>query len=129
MAECHLFKPIQLRNTANKDSADMTRHPHLTLSICAAAIMLCVNTCQAQGTNFVITTVAGTGVPGYSGDGGAATSAALGYPRSVAVDQSGNIYIADVGNNRVRKVSTNGTITTVAGNGTPGFAGDGGAAT
>lgn len=78
----------------------------------------------------VITTVAGTGVQGYSGDGGPATSAELGGPEGVAVDLNGNLYIADASNYRVRKVSaTTGTITTVAGNGTPGFSGDGGAAT
>src|SRR5262249_38159813 len=77
-----------------------------------------------------ITTVAGNGIYGYNGDNIPATSAqlALGGYAKVAVDSSGNIYIADVDNNRVRKVSS-GTITTVAGNGTSGFNGDGIAAT
>jgi sugar lactone lactonase YvrE len=75
-----------------------------------------------------IVTIAGNGTPGYSGDGGPATTAALHSPHGVAVDGSGNVYIADAGNNRVRKVS-GGTITTIAGNGTPGFSGDHGAAT
>jgi uncharacterized protein (TIGR03437 family) len=78
-------------------------------------------------SNGVITTVAGTGTPGYSGDGGPATSAQLAWPWAVAVDASGNLYIADQFNNRIRKVS-NGVITTVAGTGTPGFSGDGGPA-
>jgi DNA-binding beta-propeller fold protein YncE len=77
-----------------------------------------------------ITTVAGSGAYGFSGDGGAATAAQLYMPTGVAVDSAGNIYIADFGNNRVRMVtSSTGNISTVAGNGTAGFSGDGGAAT
>ena len=66
---------------------------------------------------------------GFDGDGGPATSAELDRPQGVFVDSSGNIYIADTHNNRIRKVSTTGTITTVAGNGTGVSSGDGGAAT
>ncbi len=77
----------------------------------------------------IITTVAGTGVRGYSGDGGAATAARLRRPGAVAVDGSGRLYIADFGNNRVRRVDASGRITTVAGNGKQGFSGDGGRAT
>ncbi len=78
----------------------------------------------------LITTVAGNGTKGYSGDGGAATSAQLNYPYGVAVDTAGNLYIVDEGNNRIRKVNaTTGVITTMAGNGTAGFSGDGAAAT
>ena len=66
---------------------------------------------------------------GFRGDGGAATSAQLDSPRSVAVDSAGNLYIADTGNNRIRKVDTNGIITTVAGGGYVGYSGDGGEAT
>ncbi len=69
-------------------------------------------------TNGIITTVAGNGWEGYSGDGGPATQAKICYPLDVAVDAVGNLYIADTGNNRIRKVDTNGIITTVAGNGT-----------
>lgn len=75
-----------------------------------------------------ITTIAGTGVSGYSGDNGPATNAKLSAPVGVAVDTQNNVYIADLGNARVRKVS-NGTITTVAGNGGFGSNGDGGQAT
>ncbi len=83
----------------------------------------------AVGTN-VITTVAGNGTAGYSGDGGAATSASLRGPTGIAIDNAGNLYIADQANNRIRKVAAaTGVITTVAGNGTQGFSGDGGAAT
>jgi sugar lactone lactonase YvrE len=78
----------------------------------------------------VITTVAGNGNYGYSGDGGPATSASLEYPSDVAVDKWGNLFIDDSDNNRIRRVdATTGIITTVAGNGTAGFSGDGGAAT
>jgi uncharacterized protein (TIGR03437 family) len=78
--------------------------------------------------NGVITTVAGTGTPGFSGDNGPATSAQLNGPEGVAVDSAGNLYIADFGNSRIRKVA-NGVIATVAGTGTPGFSGDNGPAT
>jgi RHS repeat-associated protein len=76
----------------------------------------------------IITTVAGNGDYGFSGDGGDATAASLYYPSGVAVDASGDLYIADTQNHRIRKVSQ-GIITTVAGNGGPGFSGDGGDAT
>jgi sugar lactone lactonase YvrE len=81
---------------------------------------------RATGT---ITTVAGTGIAGFSGDGGPATSVELNYPSGVAVDAAGDVFIADTGNQRVRKVDPDGTITTVAGDGTKGFSGDGGGAT
>lgn len=77
----------------------------------------------------IITTVAGTGVYGFSGDGGPASEAKLAGPGGVAVDDADNLYIADVGNHRIRRVSPDGIITTVAGNGTAGFSGDGGSAT
>jgi hypothetical protein len=81
-------------------------------------------------TSGIITTVAGTGVPGYSGDGGLATSAQLNDPRGVSVDAFGNIFIADSGNQRIRKVDhSTGKIQTVAGTGIAGFSGDLGAAT
>jgi len=86
----------------------------------------------AQGT---ITTIAGTGVGGYSGDGGPAVNAQLSGPAGVAVDANGNVYFTDSNNGRVRKVSTNGTITTIAGCGAVTVAcalvglGDGGPAT
>src|SRR6266850_2093795 len=78
----------------------------------------------------IITTVAGNGTATFAGDGGAATSASLSYPYGVALDASGNLYIPDSGNQRIRKITaTTGIITTVAGNGINTFAGDGGAAT
>src|SRR5579864_1110415 len=76
-----------------------------------------------------INTVAGTGVKGFSGDGGAALSAAMANPFSMAADAAGNVYIADRDNHRVRRIDTSGNIATVAGNGEQGFFGDGGPAT
>ena len=83
---------------------------------------------SVQGQQYVISTFAGNNTGGYSGDSGPATSAQLNLPGGIAVDSSGNLYIADGGNHRVRKIS-GGTITTVAGNGTAGYTGDNGAAT
>ncbi len=77
----------------------------------------------------VISTVAGSGPEGFAGDGGPATSAKLYFPQGVAVDASGNLFIADTENERIRKVTPDGMISTVAGNGTWGFSGDGGPAT
>jgi uncharacterized protein (TIGR03437 family) len=76
-----------------------------------------------------ITTVAGNGTAGYGGDGAAAASAQLNVPIGLALDAANNLYIADFGNNRIRKVSfSSSTITTVAGNGAQGYSGDGGPA-
>jgi hypothetical protein len=78
----------------------------------------------------VINTFAGTGAQGFSGDGGAATSAQLDSPTGIAVDASNNVYIADTHNNRIREVlASTGVINTIAGTGVAGFAGDGAAAT
>jgi sugar lactone lactonase YvrE len=86
------------------------------------------NVIRKVDLNGVITTVAGGGT-NFPGDGGAATNASLSYPAGVAVDTSGNLYISDQGDNRVRKMDINGILTTVAGNGTFGYAGDRGPAT
>jgi len=81
-------------------------------------------------TSGIITTVAGNGYQpgGYSGDNGLATSAELHAPQGLVVDKAGNIYVVDAENNRIRKVSTNGIITTVVGNGVSGYGGDSGLA-
>jgi hypothetical protein len=89
----------------------------------------CNSVIRKMGANGIITTVAGNGSYGYSGDGGAATNARLSHPYGLAVDVSGDLFIADADNNRIRKVGTNGIIATVAGNGSGGYSGDGGAAT
>jgi sugar lactone lactonase YvrE len=81
-------------------------------------------------TTGTITTVAGTGVPGYNGDGGLAVNAALNVPSDVAIDGAGNLYIVDTDNNRIRRVNTSGIISTIAGNGTgAAYSGDGSLAT
>lgn len=87
------------------------------------------NRIRKIATDGVIATVAGTGSAGFSGDDGPAVEASLNTPRGLAFDKSGNLYIADTGNNRVRKVGADGKIATVAGNGSAGFSGDGGKAT
>ena len=87
------------------------------------------NRIRKVGTNQIITMVAGNGTAGYSGDDGAATNAELNYPNAVFVDAFGNLFIADYNNNVIREVGTNGIITTIAGNGTEGYSGDGGQAT
>ena len=84
---------------------------------------------EVSAATGIITTVAGTGTGGYSGDNGAATSAEISNPRGIAVDATDNLYIADYGNERIRKVSNTGIITTVAGNGSGGYNGDNIAAT
>ena len=76
--------------------------------------------------NGYILTIAGTGVAGFGGDDGSASAALLNTPSDVTVGADGTLYIADRGNHRVRRIGVNGVITTVAGNGTPGFSGDNG---
>jgi len=85
------------------------------------------NVVAQVSTGGIFTIIAGNGNAGFSGDGGPAVKASLSAPWGVAVDYAGNVYIADSGNNRIRKVS-GGIITTVAGDGTAAFSGDGGSA-
>lgn len=77
----------------------------------------------------LISTIAGTGVAGYGGDGGPAVNALLNSPRGVAVDSAGNVIFSDTNNHRIRLITPGGTVTTVAGSGMQGFLGDGGLAT
>ena len=98
------------------------------LAICVLVFSLGFGS-QVSGQNGIITTVAGNGAQDFAGDGGPAASASLFGPTGVAVDASGNLFIADSVKNRIRKVSASGIITTVAGNGAGFFAGDGGPAT
>ena len=76
----------------------------------------------------IISTIAGNGTATFSGDGGLSVNAAVNAPSGVTVDSAGNLYIADAGNYRVRKINSSGIISTVAGNGSVGFSGDGGLA-
>jgi uncharacterized protein (TIGR03437 family) len=88
------------------------------------------NRVRKVDTNGIIRTFAGGAVlVGFAGDGGPAVGAGLFLPGGLAVDKSGNVFIADIGDNRIRKVNASGVISTVAGNGTKGFSGDGGQAT
>ncbi|MBA2611501.1 MAG: T9SS type A sorting domain-containing protein [Bacteroidetes bacterium] len=94
-------------------------------TITILALSLCI---YAKAQN--ISTYAGTGASGFSGDGGQATSSVLKNPTGVAVDNQGNVYVADSYNSRIRKINAStGVITTVVGSGSYGFAGDGGPAT
>jgi len=77
----------------------------------------------------IISTIAGDGTDGYNGDGIAATKAQLNTPAAITISNTGNLYIVDTGNHRIRKIDTSGNISTVAGDGNLGFAGDGGPAT
>ncbi len=80
-------------------------------------------------TGGIITTIAGTGISGFSGDGGLAIAAKLSYPTGITIDGSGNLFFVDLSNDRIRKVNTSGIISTFAGNGIAGFNGDGRLAT
>ena len=92
-----------------------------------ASVCLAVSV-HAQST-YNISTLAGNGTSGYSGDGGIGTSAQFANPFGIAVDSAGNVYVADQVNNRIRKITKDGNINTVAGNGTFGYTGDKGSAT
>ena len=89
------------------------------------ALALAAGASAVSGTG-TIYPIAGTGAGGYSGDGGKATAAALSAPTGLVLDSAGNLYVADSGNHRIRKVTRDGVITTVAGTGVGGFSGDGG---
>lgn len=98
--------------------------------LCVSVLALCLaGPTWSQVPSYTISTVAGDGVAGDTGDGGPATSAELNGPRGVTEDIFGNLYIAEYYGQRLRKVSTSGTITTLAGNGKQGYSGDGGPAT
>jgi len=87
------------------------------------------NRIRKVSSSGTITTIAGTGVAGFSGDGAQATLCQLNNPVGITVDASNNVYIVDGGNNRIRKINPSGVITTIAGTGIQGFSGDGGLAT
>jgi len=87
------------------------------------------NRIRKVDTSGIITTIAGTGVPGFSGDGGPSVAAQLDSPHGIAVDPDGNIVFIDAQNQRIRRIDAQGVITTIVGNGELGFSGDGGPAT
>jgi len=98
--------------------------PVLRRSLSGFASLILINACFGQAPQFTITTVAGNGTAGFAGDGGPATAANLKFPAGIVFDSAGNLYIGDTSNSRVRKVDTNGTITTFAGTGDFGDFGD-----
>jgi sugar lactone lactonase YvrE len=105
-------------------------HPAALAIDATGALLLCdtSNHRIRRISSFTITTLAGTGTQGFSGDGGPATQAQLDSPAGIAADAAGNIYLADTHNQRIRLISAAGLITTLAGTGTPGYSGDGGPA-
>ena len=126
-----LFLPsaVALDGLGNLYIADSS-HNRLRIVCSGTAATLPNITCGQK--NFIYTVAGTTGSTGYSGNGQLSTSASvlLNTPSGVAVDGAGNVYIADAGNNAIREISSaTGVITTIAGNGTQGFTGDGGAAT
>jgi uncharacterized protein (TIGR03437 family) len=118
-----------LRTNSSTTASEKIAWGHGSRIIVCVLCIACALLRAQSTTNYLITTVAGNGTQGSTGDGGLATAAMLHTPTAVAVDTSGNIYIADANNNVVRKVAVNGIITTVAGNGTAGYSGDNGPAT
>jgi trimeric autotransporter adhesin len=112
VAELHTPTSVTLDNSGNVYIADLANQR-----------------IRIVNTSGIITTVAGNGSIGYSGDGGLATDAELQYPYGVATDATGNLYIADEDNNCIRMVNTSGDISTIAGNTSSGFSGNGGQAT
>jgi gliding motility-associated-like protein len=85
--------------------------------------------CKVELSTGILSTIAGNGTNGFSGDGGPAINASFGYPTGLSVTANGDLYIADYNNNRIRKIAAaSGIVSTVAGNGLPGFSGDGGPA-
>lgn len=87
------------------------------------------NRIRKVNTSGIISTIAGDGTAGYTGDGGPATTAQLYMPQDIKIDAAGNILIVETANNIIRKINVAGIISTIAGNGSPGYSGDGGAAT
>ena len=114
-AEFQYPTSVAVDSVGNLYIADNYNHRIRVVNTGASALTILGMTIQS-GT---IATVAGTGTAGYTGDSGLAISATLTYPNGVVLDSAGNLYIADTGNNVIRMVNTSGTITTVAGGGTP----------
>ena len=123
---CQVLPKVSLLNDPLRYGGGLARFAAALLLIAFALPF--IPAAEAQTGIGTITTVAGTGEGSFGGDGGPAVRSQLREPRGVAVDGAGNLYIADSQNNRIRKVDSTGTITTVAGTGAFGFSGDGGPA-
>jgi hypothetical protein len=121
----HVQSGVSAQNVALNQMSGITRDPAGRLVFCDSSNNV-IRRINADGT---IQTVAGVGIPGYGGDGGHATSALLGSPGHPKYDAAGNLYFADAGNYRIRRIDTSGIITTVAGTGIPGTLGADGPAT
>ena len=96
--------------------------------LCMSGTLLTMTAWTQNESGWRIHTIAGTGKPGHSGDGGQASEARFSFPSGVAVDKAGNVYVADFFSQRIRRVDTAGTIDTIAGIGEPGYGGDDGPA-
>ena len=124
------FPTVTVQPTNNPVAVAIGSNVTFSVSVTGTGtLQLPMATEQNRLPNGFISTVAGNGTEGYSGDGGPATNAEFFLPYGVAVDAADNLFIADFYNNRVRKVEINGIITTVVGNGLNDFTGDGGPAT
>ncbi len=119
--------------TGENDAVNATLNQPMAVAIDSAGVIYIADTANQRireiKTNGDISTIAGNGEIGFNGDGGSALNAKFGYPIGIALDSSGNIYIADAYNYRIRKMTVGGSISTVAGTGISGFGGDGGKAT
>ena len=115
--------------TATLSTSSLTVGSHLIRAVYAGTGTYYASASSGVEQSSTISTVAGNNTPGYSGDGGPATSAELNLPVAVAFDSQGNMYISDFDNYVIRKVTPAGVISTVVGNGTAGYSGDGGPAT
>ena len=113
------YGPATAAELSNPSGAAYDHSGNLYISDCDN------HTIRKVSTSGVITTIAGTGVAGYNGDGIPATTAQLNRPIKIYIDASDNIYFGDLNNHRIRKINTAGIISTVAGNGISGYSGDG----
>ncbi len=119
---------VTLRKGAGMIAEGWNLSPHHTMSLAELSFLFKGDGTVTANSATIIETVAGNGSDTFTGDGGAATDASISLARGVTVDAGGNVYIADSWNNRIRKIDTDGNITTVAGTGSGSFGGDGGQA-
>jgi len=119
---------VTLRKGVGTIAEGWNLSPHHTLSLAELSFLFKGDGTVTTNSAALIETVVGNGSDTFTGDGGPATDASIGLARGVTVDAGGNLYIADSWNNRIRKIDTDGNITTVAGTGSGSFGGDGGLA-